>query len=221
VQTGFEGETWATIVGVVGDTKDVELGAAARPQMYRPFAQMTLGSMTYLIRTDGDPLALVRAARDVVAELDPNVPVSDVQLLDGVLARSIAQPRLLMMLLAAFGAVSLLMAALGIYGVISYAVGQRTREFGIRLALGARPTDLRRHVVRGGARLAALGLLIGLGGAWLVTGVLQSELYEIQTHDPLTFAAMAILLGSVALLGSYMPARRAARVDPMASLGQE
>jgi ABC-type antimicrobial peptide transport system permease subunit len=126
-----------------------------------------------------------------------------------------------MMLLTAFGAVSLLMAALGIYGVISYAVGQRTREFGIRLALGARPTDLRRHVVRGGARLAALGLLIGLGGAWLVTGVLQSELYEIQTHDPLTFAAMAILLGSVALLGSYMPARRAARVDPMASLGQE
>jgi putative ABC transport system permease protein len=221
VQTAFEGEDWATIIGVVGDTKDVTLGGAVRAQVYRPFAQASFGGMTYLIRTDSDPLALARAARAVVAEIEPNAPVSDMQLLDDVLARSIAEPRLVTTLLAAFGAVSLLMAALGIYGVIGYVVGQRTREFAIRLALGARPADVLRQVVRDGARLAVFGLLIGICGAWLVTRFLQRELYEIQPHDPLTFAAMAALLGGVALLASYLPARRAARVDPIASLAEE
>jgi putative ABC transport system permease protein len=221
VQTEFEGENWATIVGVVGDTKDVSLGRAHFPQMYRPFAQHPLGGMTYMIRTGGDPLALARPARDTVVEIDPDVPVSDVQPLDAVVSDSIAQPRLLMTLLAGFGGVSLLMATLGIYGVINYAVGQRTREFGIRMALGARPADLSRDVVRGGARLAALGLLIGIGSAWLLTRFLQGELYEIQPHDPGVFAVGAIVLGGVALLGCYLPARRAARVDPMVSLGEE
>jgi putative ABC transport system permease protein len=221
VRTDFEGEDWATIVGVVGDTKDVDLGGTHVPQMYRPFAQFRLGTMTYAIRTDGDPLALARAARAAVAELDPNVPVGEMQLLDDVLTRSIAQPRLLMRLLAAFGVVSLLLAVLGIYGVISYDVGQRTREFGIRLALGARPGDVLRQVVGDGARLAAIGLFIGGGGAWLLTRFLESELYETRAHDPLTLTAMAILLGGAALLGSYLPARRAAAVDPMASLAEE
>jgi putative ABC transport system permease protein len=218
VRTDFEGDNWATIVGVVGDTKDVDLGGTRFPQIYRPFAQFRLGAMTYAIRTDGEPLALARAARAAVAEIDPNVPVGEVQPLEAVLTRSIAQPRLLMLLLAAFGVVSLLMAILGIYGVISYDVGQRTREFGIRLALGARPADVSRQVVGGGARLAAIGLFIGLGGAWLLTRFLEGELYESRTHDPLTLAAMAMLLGGAALLGSYLPARRAASVDPMASL---
>ena len=221
VRTDFEGEDWATIVGVVGDTKDVDLGGTHFPQMYRPFAQFRLGAMTYAIRTDGDPLALARAARAAVAELDPNVPVGEMQLLEDVLTGSIAQPRLVMRRLAAFGVVSLLLAVLGIYGVISYDVGQRTREFGIRLALGARPADVLRQVVGDGARLAAIGLFIGAGGAWLLTRFLERELYETRAHDPLTLTAMAILLGGAALLGSYLPARRAAGVDPMASLAEE
>jgi ABC-type antimicrobial peptide transport system permease subunit len=174
-----------------------------------------------MIRTGGDPLALARAARDAVAGIDPNVPVSDMRTWEDVVARSVAQPRLLMMLLAAFGAVSLLMATLGIYGVVTYSVGQRTREFGIRLALGARPTNPLRQVLGSGARLSAVGLLIGLAGAWIVTRYLGSELYETQMHDPVIFAAMAILLGLVALAGAYLPARRAARMDPTSSLGEE
>jgi predicted permease len=223
VRTVFEGANWATIVGVAGDTKDVDLGGKYRCQIYRPFTQFSLfslPSMTYMVRTGGDPLALARAARDVVAGIDPNVPVSDVQPLEQVVAGSISQPRLLTMLLTAFGVISLLMAALGIYGVISYAVGQRTREFGIRMALGARPADLLHQVVRRGARLSVLGLLIGLAGSWGLTRFLESELYETQPNDPLISAAMAILPGGAALAGSYLPARRAARVDPIESGGR-
>jgi len=111
-----------------------------------------------------------------------------------------------------------LMAALGIYGVIAYAVGQRKREFGIRLALGAHPRDVLRQVVRSGAVLATIGLVLGLGGAWVLTGFLGDSLYQVEPRDPVTFAVVAALLGAVALLGSYLPARRAARVDPVTSL---
>jgi ABC-type antimicrobial peptide transport system permease subunit len=174
--------------------------------------------MTYLAQTSGDPRALMGAIRGLVAEVDDNVPVSDIQPLADVVATSVSQPRLLTVLLVAFGGVALMMSALGIYGVIAYAVGQRRREFGIRLALGAHPRTVLGQVVRSGAGLAASGVLIGLAGAWVLSGLLGDALYQVEPRDPLTFAAVAVLLGLVAILGSYIPARRAARVDPATSL---
>ncbi|MQA89649.1 MAG: FtsX-like permease family protein [Gemmatimonas sp.] len=221
VRTGFDGEAWTTIVGVVGDTKDLDLASTTLPQIYRPHAQVSLAGMTYMIRTREDPLSLAGPAREIVADLDANVPVSDVQPMDDVISQSIAEPRFLMLLLGAFGAAGLLLAAVGIYGVISYAVGQRTREFGIRLALGARPADLLYHVLGGGAKLGLLGLLIGISGSALLARFLESVLYEIEPLDGPTFAVVAVVLASVALLGSYVPARRAARVNPVISLSGE
>jgi putative ABC transport system permease protein len=218
VRTGFEGSGWATVVGVVGDTRDMQLRGAPTPQLYRPHEQFALAAMTYLIRTSGDPMALAEAARDIVADVGSNVPVSGIKPLRQVVSASVSQPRLLTMLLAAFGAIALLMAALGIYGVIAYAVGQRKREFGIRLALGAHPRDVLRQVVRSGAALALVGLLLGVAGAWVLSGFLGESLYQVEPRDPATFAAVAALLGTVAILGSYIPARRAARVDPATSL---
>jgi predicted permease len=218
VRTGFERGEWMTIVGVVADTRDTQLRGAVSPKLYRPHAQYALGAMTYMIRTGGQPMELARAVRAIVAEVDPNVPVSDVQQLEDVVTASVSQPRLLALLLTGFGGVALLMAALGIYGVIAYAVGQRRREFGIRLALGARPSDVRSLVIRSGTRLAVLGLLVGLGGAWALTSFLRDTLYEVEPRDPITFLAVAALLGGIALLGSYLPARRAARVDPATTL---
>jgi putative ABC transport system permease protein len=218
IRTGFEGQRWATIVGVVSDTREMQLRGAPTPQMYRPHAQFALASMTYMIRTTGEPLELARAAQNIVAEVDPNVSVSDMRTLTDVVSASVSQPRLLALLTSGFGGVALLLSALGTYGVIAYAVSQRRREFGIRLALGARPADVGRLVLRSGTRLAATGLLVGLGGAWLLTRYLQETLYEVQPRDPLTFLAVAGLLAGVTLLGSYLPARRASHVDPATSL---
>jgi predicted permease len=220
VRTGFDGEQWVTIVGVVGDTKDRDLASGTWLQIYRPHSQVPIGSMSYMIRTEGDPLAVAETMREVVADLDENVPVSEIQRLEDVVARSIALPRLLMLLLVGFGVVSILLAALGVYGVTSYAVGQRTREFGIRLALGARPVDMLYQVVAAGVKLALLGLLLGISTFVVLVPFLESRLYEIEPFDAPTFTVVVVLLWVVALLGSYLPARRAAGVDPLTSLAQ-
>ena len=211
-----------TIVGIVGDVKFSGLDAiAAAPEVYLPYAQHQVDSLTIAVRTAGDPLAFVPAARADLASLDRDLPMAAVRTMDQVIGRSIAERRFTMLLLATFAAVAVLLAAIGVYGVLAYLVSQRTQEIGVRLAIGATPADVARLFVREGAGLTLIGVLCGLAGAVAATRALSTLLFGVTTTDPLTFAAVAGVLALVALLASYVPARRAARVDPMAALRAE
>ena len=216
----FEGNDWATIVGVVGDTKDQTLAAPTRPQMYRLQAPFTLG-MTLMVRTAGDPLQLARPIREIVRAIDVDVAVGDVQPLERVVGDSIAQPRLLTRLLFGFGALALLLGAVGLYGVMAYGTVQRTREFGVRLALGARTGEVLGLVARDALRLVGIGAVVGLVGALALSRVLKSQLYEVSAVDPVVFAGAAAVLAAVALAAALVPALRAARTDPMEALRWE
>jgi ABC-type antimicrobial peptide transport system permease subunit len=192
--------------------------------MYFPYQQIDMfwAAPTFLaIRAAGDPADLVAAVRREVRAVDPDQPISDVRTMEEILGREVAPRRLQMTLLAGFAGLALLLASLGIYGVISYAVSQRTPEIGIRMALGARPRDVLGMVVGGGLRLAALGVGIGLAAALALTRVMASLLYGVSATDPLTFVSIPLLLLAVALAASYLPARRALRVDPVAALRSE
>jgi predicted permease len=210
-----------TIVAVVGDVKGRGLDATAPPQVYLPHAQHPVDSLTLVVRTAGDPLAFVPAARADLASLDRDLPLAAVRTMDDVIGRSIAERRFTMLLLATFAAVAVLLAAIGVYGVLAYLVSQRTQEIGVRLAIGATPEDVARLFVREGAGLTLAGVACGLAGALAVTRTLSTLLFGVTTTDPVTFASVAGALAIVALLASYVPARRAARVDPMAALRTE
>jgi len=173
------------------------------------------------VRGAGDPLALAGAVREEIRQIDPEEPVSRVATLESQLTAAIARPRLQATLLGSMAALALALAGFGIYGVLSYAVSQDARSFGIRLALGARPADLTAMVLRGGLKLAGAGLIIGCAGALALTRVLRSLLFGVTPTDPPVFAAIAALLVVIAVAASIVPARRAARVDPSASLRQE
>src|SRR3954468_6470785 len=207
-----------TIVGVVGNVKAASLDVAPAPEVYVPYAQHQVDSLTIAVRTTGDPMAFVPTARADLASLDREMPLAAVRTMDEVVGRSIAERRFTMLLLASFAAVAVLLAAIGVYGVLAYLVSQRTQEIGVRLAIGATPGDVVRLFVREGAGLIVLGVVCGLAGALAVTRALSTLLFGVTTTDPITFAAVAIALAVVALLASYLPARRAARVDPMAAL---
>jgi putative ABC transport system permease protein len=210
---------YLTIVGVAGDVRQYGLNLPAKAQVYRPHAQRPLSVMHLLARSAaGDPLNLAPMLRREIATLDPDQPIYRVETMDRLLGRMVASSRLSMTLLLAFAATALLLASIGIYGVMAYTVTQRTHEIGIRMALGARRGDVLRLVVRQGMRLAVIGVLIGLAGAAALTRVMGSLLFGVSPTDPLTFAGVALLLSAVAALASYVPARRAARVDPMAAL---
>jgi predicted permease len=212
----------ATIVGVVGDTRDAGLGSDPLPTVYIPLAVMPEWPfLSYVIRTAGDPAAIAGAARAAIRELDAAAPIRDVRTFDAVLAESVAPARWSLILLGAFAAVALVMAALGVFGVLTFAVTQRTRELGIRIALGAAPAAVRRMVVRQGLGLATGGLALGAAGALTLTRLMTSLLYGVAPHDPATIAGVALLLLAVALLASWLPARRATRVDPMVALRTE
>jgi predicted permease len=215
VRTFFEGrDGWATIIGVVADSKDQTLAGAPRPQMYRPFAQHPLTGMAVMVRTAGDPMAVVPAARRILQSIDPNIPLERVRPLADVGSESIAQPRFVVILLASFGVLAILLGAIGIYGVMAYAVVQRTREIGVRSALGATPREVLALVVREALVLAGVGVALGIAGAFALTGLLRSQLYEVSPTDPGTFAVAILGLVTVAVLASGVPAARAARVDP-------
>jgi putative ABC transport system permease protein len=216
----FEGADWATVVGVVGDTKDQELAAPVRPQMYRLHSPFTSG-MTLMVRTAGDPLALAAAIREAIRSVDDDAVVSDVQPLAQVASDSIARPRLLTALLSGFGVLALLLGAVGLYGVMAYGTVQRTREFGVRLALGARTSEVLGLVARDAVKLACIGVALGLAGALALTRLLESQLYGVAAIDPLVFAGAAALLAAVALAAALAPALRAARTDPMTALRWE
>jgi putative ABC transport system permease protein len=203
----------------VGNTRDAGLGSDPLPTVYIPYAVMPMWpSFSYVVRTTGEPLAVAGAAREAIRALDPNVPVRDVRTLDAVLAESVAPARWSTTLLGVFAAVALVMAALGVFGVLSFLVTQRTRELGIRIALGAAPAAVRRMVVGQGVGLVAAGLALGVAGAIALTRLMASLLYGVSATDPVTYAGVAAVLVGVAVLASYLPARRATRVDPMIAL---
>ncbi len=219
------------IVGVVADVRQAGLDRAPEPEMYFSAAQAPgsegpggnmLQSSTLVVRANAtDPTALADSVRRAVREIDPALPLFRVETLRSVIAESVADRRLNGALLGTFAAIALGLAALGLYGVVSYAVTQRTRELGIRLALGAQRGDLFRLIVGGGMKLAAMGLAAGLVAAFALTRFLESLLYGVGASDPLTFGIVVVVLGAVALLANYLPARRAARVNPMVALRYE
>jgi putative ABC transport system permease protein len=218
------GGVWSTIVGVVADVKNSGIDQPAGTEVYFPFRQAGMMSMRsgYLaVRTAGPPSGVARAAREVVRTLDPTLPVNKLRDMDEVMWSLEARPRLLTVLLTAFAVLAVTLAAVGIYGVIAYSVGQRTSEFGIRIAMGAGSKDVLRLVLGQGLALGGAGLVLGAIGAYWLTGFLSGVLFGISAVDPATFAAMAVLLAAVTLAACYVPARRATKVDPTIALRYE
>ncbi len=218
---GCEADLCRTIVGVVGDIRQEGLAEDLRPEIYVPYRQFPLRSMTLVARAESNPLNLTAAIRSQVLAVDPGQPISNVKTLERQLSDSVAQPRLSMILLGTFAALALILAALGVYGVMSYTVAGRTREIGIRMALGASRVDVLKMVVSQGMALAITGIAAGLIGAFALTRFMESLLYEVTATDPITFIVVAVLLAGVALAACFVPARRATRVDPMVALRYE
>ena len=209
------------IIGVVGDVHLKGLDSAASPILYWPHSELVNTRMTVVVRTATDPLALASTIRGELKQLDPELPMASVATMQGLLSDSLSRARFTMRLLGIFAAIALLLAAVGIYGVIAFNVTQRTQEIGIRTALGAQGRDVFRMILGEGLRLTILGVAIGIFGAFLTTHFLASLLYNTGATDPITFAAVAALLTLVALAASYIPARRAAHVDPLVALRYE
>jgi putative ABC transport system permease protein len=209
------------VVGIVGDVKELGLEEEFPAEIYLPMRQWTVSDMTIVARADVPPLSLVDQAKESVHEMDASLPVSKIRTVENIVAESIAQPRFYMLLLAAFASVALVLAAIGIFGVMSYTVSQRTREIGIRMALGAHASTVVSLVVRQAMWLAVFGLTLGLGAALMLSRAMTTLLFDLSPTDPLTFATVATLLAAVAFVASYLPARRAASVDPMVALRAE
>ena len=212
---------WRTIVGVVGNVRHEELAAPPSMQMYTPQSQVTDSYLTVVIRGGGDPSRLANEARRAIWSVASDVPVYEVAPLPDLVAKSVAPRRFMMVLLELFGAVALLMTAVGLYGVISYSVVERTRELGIRAALGASRADIMRLVLGGGLTIVASGLAIGIVVAAAATRYLQGSLYAVSPTDPATFAAVVGVLFAVAALAQGVPVLRAMHVDPAVALRQD
>jgi putative ABC transport system permease protein len=206
------------VIGIVGDVKELGLDEEFPAEIYLPMRQWTVRGMTIVARTAVPPLSLADEIKQAVNEIDANLPVSNVQTVEQLVAQSIAQPRFYMLLLAAFASVALVLAAIGIFGVMSYTVSQRTREIGIRMALGAHGGSVVSMVVRQAMLLAVVGLALGLVAGLALSRTMTTLLFELSPTDPLTFGTVAMVLALVAFFASYLPARRAASVDPMIAL---
>jgi len=211
-------DTWRTVVGVISDGKQYSSEKEPPIAVYFPFEQYVARNMFLVIRTTRDPAGMTSAITKEIQALDPEMPVFDVSTMDQRLHNSLARRRFSMFLLGVFAVLASILAAIGIYGVMAYSVNERTHEIGIRLALGARPATILQLVIKQALVLTAMGVAIGLTGAFALTRVMSSLLYGVSNTDGFTFVVTPLLLGSVALLASYIPARRAARVDPMIAL---
>jgi putative ABC transport system permease protein len=209
------------IIGIVGDIRTADLRAEPIPAYYVPLSQLMWGAPILTIRTLGDPKALVPEVRKVMASMDPDLPLYDVRTLDDYLALDLGRARFQTVLLALFAGIALLLTAVGLYGVMAYAVMQRAQEIGVRMALGASRADVLRMILQRGALLSFSGLAIGVIGALALAKLIESLLYQIPPRDPITYVAVCCTLGAVALLASYIPALRATRVDPMVALRYE
>jgi putative ABC transport system permease protein len=213
--------TVVEVVGVVANVKNIRLAVESVPEVYYPMAQHPAESMHVIVRSVADPHNLALAVRARISAIDKEQPVTNVRTMEQHLANSIAQNRLTMLLLSIFSMVALLVATVGLYGLIAYSVAQRTQELGIRLALGADPSDIVLLVMRQGLLAAAVGVLVGLGGSFLLTHVMKSLLYDVSATDLRTFTLSAVVFLAVAVVASYIPARRAARLDPSDTLRYE
>jgi putative ABC transport system permease protein len=211
----------AAVIGVVGDVRHRSLAIPPKAEMYVPFRQYPHGGMTVVVRGSGDPALLARIVKDEIYAEDPSQPLTDLVTLSELLHGSVAPQRFNLLLLGGFAGLALLLAAVGVYGVIAYAVGQRTREIGIRMALGAASREIRRAVIRPAVGLAAIGVAFGSAGAWLLGRALDPDLYEVSLHDPVTFAIVAGILLAAAWAACAIPARRAGRLDPLVALRSE
>jgi len=205
-------------VGVVGDVRYGGLAGAIAPAVYYPFAQDPFPGMYMFVRAAGDPLAALPAVRRAVLDTDPELPVARVQSLEALMGSSIAARRFTTVLLGTFAAVAFALAAVGVYGVVAYGAAQRTREIGLRVALGARPSDVTRLVVWQGLRPSLVGVVLGLAGSVALSRALRGLLYGTSPRDPATYAGVAAALVAVASLAAYVPGRRAAAADPAAAL---
>jgi predicted permease len=211
---------WLTVAGVVGDVKDRPNSAAAEPSIWWPIQQSPFGfpDMSIVVLGRQDPAQLVQQVSSAVRSLDPELAVANPRLMDQVAGRSFSTPRFTLFLISLFAALAAILAAIGIYGVISYSVNQRTHEFGLRMALGAKPWDVERQVMRQGIRLALIGTALGIAGGLALGRVLWSLLYQVSADDPATLASVGAASIVVAALACYIPARRATTVDPMTAL---
>ncbi len=225
---GGEGEPWREVVGVVRHARHYGLDEEARAEIYRPWLQMNSRSaadfaraMDLIVKTSNEPESIVAAIKREVQALDPEQPLGNVRTLESLLAQSVAPRRFSLLLLGVFAFVALLLGAVGLYGVMSYAVTQRTREIGIRMALGAQKGDVLRLVIRQGLMLSLIGVAVGLAASLALTRLMESLLFDVSATDPATFAVIAALLTTVALVACYIPARRATKVAPMVALRYE
>ena len=213
--------TWMTIVGVAGGIKHVSLTEEKQPHIYMPLAQYPDSRAAFVVRTDGPPESAIGAFRAAIRQVDPDMPLYMVRSMSDIIGQTLSTQRLTNILLTAFAILALTLAAVGIYSTMSVYVGSRTKEFGIKLALGAQPGTLRRTVLRQGFLLTGAGVLVGVAGAFALTRTIESLLFEVSTTDPLVFTAVPLLLVVVSLIACYTPARRATRVDPLIALRDE
>ncbi len=210
-----------TVIGVVGDVRSHRLNVAPWPSYYLSIHRFTFGPQSLVIRTTHDTAALVAALRQTIKEIDPTVPLFGIRTMDEQRSESLAQERLVILLLSSFAGVALFLAALGTYGVVTFTVQQRTSEIGIRLAIGAQAHDILRLVIGQGLRLAAIGVVLGLAGAFAASRVLSALLYDPRATDNASYVVATGALAAATLLASYLPARRATKVDPMVALRAE
>jgi putative ABC transport system permease protein len=218
VSTSGRGKEEVEIIGVTRDIRFESLNKPADPEIYRPLAQTFMFPMGFVVRTDGNPAQLARTVREAAYAIDPTVPVAELQPFAAMISNTLARPRLIAFLLTIFASVGLTLTVVGVYGVVAYAVRQREREFGIRLALGAAPRAIARSVIRQGVAYALVGVAIGLPAAFALTRLMNTLVFGITVRDPLTFLALPALLTAVILAASYVPARRAASVEPVTAM---
>ena len=221
VSIGPPGGIDCEVVGVVGDVKFGSLDGETRAAIFLPHTQLAIGLMTFVVRTDQDPAALTNSVAGAVHAIDPQLPVADVRTMDEVVDLTLARPRTVSVLLTTFALIALVLAGVGVYGVMAYSVSQRTREMGVRMALGATPQSIFRLVLTEALRVVGIGIVAGLVAAAGLSRLLDTMLYQTDARDPWTFAATAIVLVIVATLASYVPARRGTRVAPVEALRAE
>jgi predicted permease len=218
LREGMDRTGWMEIVGIVGDVHEADLAEESGSEFYVPTVVHAPQSAYLLARTRGDPLRFVQVIRNLVTAVDRNQPVSDIRTMETALDTTLGQRRLTMLLLGSFAMVAVILAVIGMYGVIAYSVVQRQQEIGVRRALGAQQSDILGLVLRQGAALAFAGIVIGVSGAFALTRVMKNLLFSVSATDPATFFGITLLLLIVAVAASYIPARYAARIDPMAAL---